>query len=823
MKRYFIAAILLASLSSDAFAQILQQVDEYEALSNLFVPTYSLSSQPIEQRIKDALSQMTLAEKCRLCYAQSKFSTPGVPRLGIPEVRYSDGPHGVRAEINWNDWGYAGWNSDSITAYPALTCLAATWNDELAFLYGYNIGQEARYRRKNVLLGPGVNIYRTPLGGRNFEYMGEDPCLASKMVVPYIAGIQRNGVAACVKHYILNEQEEFRGHVDVKVSDRALHEIYLPPFKAAVEKGKVWTLMGSYNQYLDQHVAHNEVLIDKVLKGDFNFDGVVITDWGAAHDTDEAIFNGLDIEMGTYTNGLTSEAGDFGYDDYYLGRAYYEKCLRGEVPDSIINDKAARILRLIFRTEAGLNSAYPNGRVASDEQLATARRIADEGIVLLKNDPLKPSRTSQTLQTSSTPLLPLRPELYRRILVVGENATRSLCMGGGSSELKTKVEISPLQGIRDRFGDKVAIDYAEGYRSGGAFYGRTEPIDDSVYDQLRSEAVAKAREADLVIFVGGLNKNHYSDCEGGDRLSYDLDFHQNELIEALATANPRLVCVIISGNAFRMPWLSRVPALLQSWYLGSMAGAALADILSGDVCPSGKTIFTYPATLADCPAHQLGRISYPGVRPDEVPSAWRYRPDTNPRSADLLAIASKSPTALRDAARSFNPSLKVLNTSSDPSTHRGAGDEVEVYAEDILVGYRWYDYHKLNGVGTSSVVFPFGYGLSYTKFAYGIPTIFAGTVSVEVTNVGKVEGQEVVQFYVSDTKSSVVRPKKELKHFEKVNLKPGERKVVSYTIQNEDLFYYDEVKGRWWFESGDFTIYVGSSSVDIRGKVDITR
>ena len=396
-------------------------------------------------------------------------------------------------------------------------------------------------------------------------------------------------------------------------------------------------------------------------------------------------------------------------------------------------------------------------------------------------------------------------------------------MGGGSSELKTKVEISPLQGIQDRFGDQCIIDYAEGYRSGGAFYGRIEPIDDSVYAELRAEAVKKAREADLVIFVGGLNKNHYSDCEGGDRLSYDLDFHQNELIDALAAANPRIVCVIISGNAFRMPWLSRVPALLQSWYLGSMAGAALADILSGDVCPSGKTIFTYPASLADCPAHQLGRVSYPGVSPDEVPAAWRYQPNKNPRSADLLAIASKGPSALRDAARNFDPSLKTLNTSTDPSSHQGVGDEVEVYAEDILVGYRWYDYHKLNGVGTSSVIFPFGYGLSYTKFAYGIPTIYAGTVSVEITNVGKVEGQEVVQFYVSDNKSSVIRPKKELKHFEKVNLKPGERKVVSYVIQNDDLCYYDEVEHRWRYETGDFTVYVGSSSVDIRGKVDITR
>ena len=814
--RHLFLSLLSALIASPAFSQLTtaEPVNPYiEALPHI-APSYANPTDPIERRVRDALSHMTLFEKCRLCYAQSKFSTPGVPRLGIPEVRYSDGPHGVRAEINWNDWGYAGWNSDSITAYPALTCLAATWNRDLAFAYGNSVGQEARYRRKTVLLGPGVNIYRTPLGGRNFEYMGEDPCLASKMVVPYIQGVQYNGVAACVKHYILNEQEEFRGHVDVKVSDRALHEIYLPPFKAAVKQAKVWTLMGSYNQYLDQHASHNRVLINEVLKGELDFDGVVITDWGAAHDTDEAIRYGLDVEMGTYTNGLTSEAGSFGYDDYYLGRAYYEKALRGEVPDSIIDDKAARILRLIFRAETSANNVYPNGRVASDEQLQAARQIADEGIVLLKND---------VMTRGGSPLLPIRPELYRRILVVGENATRSLCMGGGSSELKTKVEISPLQGIRERFGSYAQIDYAEGYRSGGAHYGRIEPIAPEVYDQLRDEAVQKAREADLVIYVGGMNKNHFSDCEGGDRLTYDLDYHQNELIEALTAANPRMVCVIISGNAYRMPWLKRVPALIQSWYLGSMAGAALADILSGDVCPSGKTPFTYPATLEQCPAHQLGRVSYPGVRPDEVPAAWRYAPDTNPRSADLLALITKSPTALSAASRGFDASLLQRNTSSDPATHQGFGDEVEVYAEDILVGYRWYDYHRLNGVGTPAVAFPFGYGLSYTTFQYGKPTIFAGAVSVEVTNTGKVEGKEVVQFYISHNKSSVVRPKKELKHFEKVSLKPGERKVVTYVIDPEDFKYYDDEKGVWWFESGDYTIHVGASSADIRGKIDITR
>lgn len=780
------------------------------------LPTYLNPDAPIETRIREALDEMTLEEKCRLAYAQSKFTSPGVPRLGIPELRYSDGPHGVRAEINWNNWGYAGWTSDSITAFPALSCLAATWNPDLAALYGLNVGEEARYRGKNVLLGPGVNICRTPLGGRNFEYMGEDPHLASRMVVPYVKQLQLNGVGACIKHYALNDQEEFRGHVDVKVSDRAFFEIYFPPFKAAVVEGKAWSVMGSYNRYHGQHASHNDILINMRLKHDLGFDGVVVSDWGATHDTREAALNGLDSEMGTYTNGLTSESGGFGYDDYYLGRAYYEMCLRGDIPEEVIDDKAARILRLLFRTERSRNYAAPNGRVNTDEHLAVARQIGQEGIVLLKNDPYS------TLPGSSerVPLLPIRSEHYRRILVVGENATRSLCMGGGSSELKAREEVSPLQGLRDRFGEEL-IDYTLGYTSGATHYGRIDEVPEAVYDSLRSEAVARAREADLVIYVGGLNKNHFSDCEGGDRLTYHLDFHQDELIDALLDANPRMVCVIISGNAFAMPWLKRVPSLVQDWYLGSMAGRALADILSGDVNPSGKTIFTYPVSLADCPAHALGRIGYPGVQPSELPSEYSYG-EKCPLSSKLLASVTR-PSALRAASSRLGSSILRLNDSRDPSTHRGHGDEQVVYLEDILVGYRWHDYFHQNGVQTKSVLFPFGYGLSYTTFAYGTPTIFGSTVSVTVRNTGKVSGKEVVQFYVSDNKSSVIRPVKELKHFEKISLRAGEAKTVSYTVKDEDLRFYDESSRRWVLEPGLFTIYVCSSSADIKGKVTLVR
>lgn len=734
----------------------------------------------IESMVEALLNKMTLEEKVHLSYAQSKFSSPGVARLGVPELYSSDGPHGVRMEICWNSWDHAGWTNDSCTAFPALTCLAATWQPELANLYGQMVGEEARYRKKNVLLGPGVNLYRTPLNGRNFEYMGEDPYLASRMCVPYIQGLQSNGVACCVKHYALNEQETFRDHVDVRVSDRALYELYLRPFHAAVVEGGAWSVMGSYNQYLNQHATHNARLINDILKKEWGFDGAVITDWGAAHNTDEAIFNGLDLEMGSFTDGLSTEAPINSYDDYYLGRAYLEKCRRGEVPDSIINDKARRMLRLILRT--GMYNNHGLGSMNSPEHIAAARKIAQEGIVLLKNNGI----------------LPLVPEDNMKILVVGENATRSLCAGGGSSELKPRDEVSPLRGIKERFGNKCTVEYVKGYVSGRAMFGRVDTFPQSLYDSLRNEAVEKAKTADYVIYVGGLNKNHKQDCEGGDRESYQLPFGQDRLITELLAANKNTVLVIVSGNAYDTPWIDKAPALVQSWYLGSESGHALADIISGDVCPSGKLPFSFAYKLNDYPAHKMGAVGYPGVSPDKLPQPFGGEEGKPLNSAQLLKAAVKGWKGI------------------DFCTLPGDGtkkDETEVYGEDILLGYRWFDYFK------TKVRFPFGFGLSYTTFSYGKPTIKGRTVSVTVRNSGRVAGQEVVQFYVGDDKASVIRPVKELKHFEKVALEPGETKQVSYTIDDDDLKYFDEVRHEWVAERGTFTVYVGSSATDIHGKV----
>lgn len=732
MKNKFLATLFLACSISTVSAQ---------------TPVYMDDAQPIEARVKDALSRMTLEEKVALCHAQSKFSSAGVPRLGIPELWMSDGPHGVRAEINWNDWGYANWTNDSITAFPALTCLAATWNPDMSAKYGKAIGEEARYREKDVLLGPGVNIYRTPMNGRNFEYMGEDPYLASVMCVPYIQELQKNGVAACVKHYALNNQELWRGHIDVNLSDRALHEIYLPAFKAAVEEGGAWSIMGAYNKIRGQHACHNDFTLNKILKDDWKFDGCVITDWGGAHDTYEAAVNGLDIEMGSYTNGLTSES-VFTYNDYYLANPYLQMLKDGKVPMSTIDDKASRILRLIFRT--AMNRQKPYGSVATEEHYAAAREIGNEGIVLLKNAPVV---------KKGAPLLPIDAAKYQNILVVGDNAVRLLNQGGGSSELKVKDMVSPLDGLRAVYGDKVA--YAKGYATGRPMYGRADEIPQNVVDSLRAEAVEMAKKADLVVLVGGLNKNHFQDCEGGDRLEYGLPFGQDELIEALLGVNKNLVLVLLSGNAVEMPWVSRVPAIVQGWYLGSMGGKSLADILSGAVNPSGKLPFSFPAKLTDCGAHAFDELSYPG------------------------------------------DSIK------------------QEYKEDILVGYRWHDTKKV------PALFPFGHGLSYTTFTYGKPVASAKamaadgtlTLTVAVKNTGSVAGKEIVQLYIGDDKCSVLRPVKELKHFAKVALAPGEEKNVTFTLTPDDLKFYDEASAAWKYEPGKFKAYVCASSADVRGVV----
>ncbi len=697
----------------------------------------------IEAKIDTILPKLTLEEKVALCHAQSKFSTPGVARLGIPELWYSDGPHGVRAEVNWDDWGYAGWTNDSVTAFPALTALAASFNPDLSAAYGKAVAEEALYRGKDMMLGPGVEIYRTPLCGRNFEYMGEDPFLASKMVVPYIKAMQAQTVSCCVKHFALNNQEQWRTLVDVHVSDRALREIYLPAYEAAVKEGGAWAIMGSYNLYDGQHCCHNKKLND-ILRGEWGFDGCVVTDWGGATNTVEAANNGLDIEMGTYTNGFT-ESAKFAYDDYYLAKPYLKALKDGTVPMSTIDQKARNILRLMFRTTMAKHR--PAGCKGSKEHFETALNVAREGITLLKNE---------------GNILPLDPNTTKTIAVIGENATRSM-LGGGSSELKGLFEISPLEGIRKAFPNANVV-WSMGYGSGPEAYGRVAPSPYNA-DSLFKEAVKVAQKADLVIYVGGLAKAYQQDMEGGDRLEFSLPFGQDKLINSILDVNKNFIAVMISGNAAAMPWIDRVPALIQGWYLGSEAGEALADVISGKVNPSGKLPFSFPVRLEDNAAHSFGEaVVYPGVESDS------YR---------------------------------------------------EEYKEGIFVGYRW---HEAKGI---KPLFPFGFGLSYTTFEIADAKIASNSlsedaelkVSASVKNTGSRDGKEVVEVYVGKKDSRVERAPKELKGFAKVEVPVGAQKQVSISIPVKSLAFFDETAQKWEVEKGDYVLYVGNSSDNITSEI----
>lgn len=709
-------------------------------------PVYLDPTADIEDRVEDALSRMTLDEKIAAIHAQSTFSLPGVKKLGIPELWTSDGPHGVRPEVPWNDWGNPGWNNDSCVAFPALTCLAATWNKEVAGLYGKALGEEARFREKDVILGPGVNMYRSPLCGRNFEYMGEDPYLAGKLAVPYIKGLQSNGVAACVKHYACNNEERHRHKTDVELSERALREIYLPAFEMAVKEGGAWSMMASYNLFRGTHCCHNGYLINDILKGEWGFDGVVMSDWAGCHDTEEAVLGGLDVEFGTKV-GKKMPAGESVYDIYYLARPYKEGILSGKFSEEGLDDKVRRVLRLTFKTAMNLDK--PFGSMCTPEHLSVARKVAQEGIVLLKND---------------GDVLPVKKG--GKISVVGENAYKKMCIGGGSSMLKPVYEMSPLEGILEKAAlENMEVVYSRGYvgdttttQDGISSFQKL--ADDRSKEELIAEAVENSRDADYVIYVGGLNKSLYQDCENRDRLEYGLPYDQDELISALAKVNKNMTVVIISGNAVAMPWIDEVPSVLLGWYGGSEAGRAIADVLFGDVNPSGRLPFTFPVKLEDNPAHYNGKTF---------------------------------PT-------------------------RGKNH----YDEGIFLGYRWHEKMDIKPL------FAFGYGLSYTSFEYGDVTLSSKkirngkiTVKVPVTNVGKVAGSEVVQVYVHDCEASVEMPQKQLKGFDKVYLEPGETKVVSIDLGPDAFRFFDEESMSWKTEPGDFEILVGSASDNIEKTVTV--
>ena len=744
--------ILSCILSAVAFA-----TSQAQQTTNR-LPIYLDQTKSEEQRIDDAISRMTLAEKIRIIHAQSKFSSAGVPRLGFPDFWTDDGPHGVRPDVLWDEWEQAGQTNDSCVAFPALTCLAASWNPQMSRIYGEALGEEALYRGKDMILGPGVNINRTPLNGRNFEYMGEDPFLASVMVVPYIQGLQSKGVAACVKHYCLNNDEEYRHQVNVIVSDRALHEIYLPAFKAAVEKGKTWGIMGSYNLYKNEHNCHNQWTLNKILKGDWKYDGVVVSDWGGAHNLEQSVKNGLDIEFGTWTDGLTMGATN-AYDNYNLSLPYMRAIQEGKFTQKELNDKVRRVLRLFYRTT--MNPNRPHGFLCSESHYAAARQIAEDGIVLLQN---------------KNNVLPINTQKAKRVLVVGENAIKMMTVGGGSSSLKVQREISPLEGLKARLAkDGIDVDYARGYVGDvtGNYNGVTtgQNLNDNRSEaELIAEAIEKAKTADYVIMFGGLNKSDFQDCEGHDRKQFELPYNQDKLIEALAKANKNFVYVNISGNAVAMPWKEKVAGIVQGWFIGSESGEALASILTGDANPCGKLPFTWVNSLNEVGAHALN--TYPGT--------WRKEGGTNTKG-------------------------NIID---------------EEYKEGIYVGYRWTDKERIKPT------FAFGHGQSYTQFAISnlrsdkseLTQDDTIAFTVNVKNTGKRAGSEVVQLYIHDVKSSVDRPKKELKGFQKVYLQPGENKDETITINKDALSFYDELSSSWKAEAGKFEALVGNASDNLKLK-----
>ena len=709
----------------------------------------------MEKRIEKLIKKMTLEEKVGLLHGNSKFYVAGVERLGIPEWSLSDGPHGVRAEINRHDWAYAGWTNDSASYFPTGTAFAAAWNPELAYRRGEVLGEEARWRKKDVLLGPGVNIIRSPLCGRNFEYMSEDDVYryikktrvknVTVSAVAYIKGLQSRDVACSVKHFAVNNQETNRTTVDVECSERALREIYLPAFKAAVQEGGALTVMAAYNKFRGEFCAENNYLVRKILRNEWGFDGVYVTDWGAAHSTVPSMEAGLDLEMGTLIDK---------YEDWYYANPLIEAVKSGKVPMSLVDEKVGDVLRVMIKTNVlDPKKRFGPGSMNTKEHQQATYDAAAEAIVLLKNQ---------------NNLLPLDFSSIKSLAVIGDNATRKHSNGGLSSEIKAVYEVTPLGALRAKWGDKVDIRFAQGYeklstfvegsnngQSSGTFSSKTQES-----DALLKEAVEVARTSDVALLVCGLN--HDYDTESFDRLNMDIPYGQVELIQEVVKANPRTIVVMIAGSPLNMAAVDICsPAIVWAWFNGMEGGNALVDVLSGKVNPSGKMPFTTPVSLDQSPAHALG--NFPG----------------------------------RD--------LKVN------------------YEEDILVGYRWFDTKGL------PVVYPFGYGLSYTTFNYSNLNTDKKTydqadtiqATFTLTNTGDREGAEVAQLYVSDPVCSVMRPVKELKGFKKVFLKPGESRRITLDIPVSSLAFYSEAQSQFVVEPGEFILQLGASTSDIKQKISI--
>ena len=719
-----------------------------------------------DKKINKIIAQMTLEEKVEMLHSKTNMSSEGVPRLGIQDIKYTDGPFGIREE-NGDGFRSLGWTLDSATYFPTGSALAATWSKEMAYKNGWAMGKEGRLRGKDIILGPAINIQRLPVGGRTYEYLSEDPVLSARLSVEYTKGSQDAGTAVCLKHYALNNQETDRGSVDVIADERTMREIYLKPFEAAIKEGGAMCVMPAYNKVNGFYCSENAHLNNEILRDEWGFKGMTVSDWGGTHSTMGAALGGLCVQM---------------TGDNYFGQALIDSVRNGALDEAVVDAKVREILRLRFAIDPVPEDVANTIMTSQPETQKIAYEIAQKSIVLLKNEAGN---------------LPIAKDV-KKIAVIGQNAVLTTAAGGIGAGVKTLYEISPLEGIQAR-AEKAGVEvvYAPGYKNyqmrmgwGRPSAGPVNPlvansIDEPADPALLAEAVALAKDADMVIFFGGTNKS--IETEGSDRKNIDLPCGQNEVIKALYEANPNVATVLISGGPTDLRYLEPYsPAIVQGWWNGLEGGTALAEVLFGDIAPSGKLPFTFPLKLEDSPAYATG--SFPGEGSGEDLFTLMYRLDATGYT--------------REQIQEYIASLP---------------DPVSEYREGILVGYRWYDTKDV------PVMYAFGHGLSYVEFEYGALTCKQKKdkiqVSFDLKNLGDMEADEVAQLYVKRLDSKVERAEKELEAFERVALKAGETKNVTLEFPLSELAHWDNETNGWVLEPGKIEILVGSASNDIRQSI----
>ena len=713
-----------------------------------------------DKKINEIISQMSLEEKVEMLHSKTNMSSEGVPRLGIQDIKYTDGPFGIREE-NGDGFRPLGWTLDSATYFPTGSALAATWSKEMAYKNGWAMGKEGRLRGKDIILGPAINIQRLPVGGRTYEYLSEDPVLAARLSVEYTKGSQDAGTAVCLKHYALNNQETDRGSVNVIADERTMREIYLKPFEAAVKEGGAMCVMPAYNKVNGYYCSENAHLNNEILRGEWGFKGMTVSDWGGTHSTMGAALGGLCVQM---------------TGDNYFGQALIDSVRNGALDEAVVDAKVREILRLRFAIEPVPEDVANTVMTSQPETQKVAYEIAQKSIVLLKNEANN---------------LPISKDV-KKIAVIGQNAVLTTAAGGIGAGVKTLYEISPLEGIQKRAAEAgIEVVYAPGYRNYvmKMRWGQPTPLgaleagspDEPADPALLAEAVAMAKDADMVIFFGGTNKS--IETEGSDRKNIDLPCGQNEIIKALYEANPNVATVLISGGPTDLRFLEPYsPAIIQGWWNGMEGGTALAEVLFGDIAPSGKLPFTFPLKLEDSPAYALGNF---GQNESEDLFTLMYRLDATGYTREQIQ--------------------EYIANLPDPES---------VYSEGIFVGYRWFDTKDV------PVMYAFGHGLSYVDFEYGALSCKQKKgkviVSFDVKNLGDMEADEVAQLYVKRLDSKVERPEKELEAFDRVTLKGGETKKVTLEFPVSELAHWDNETNEWVLEPGQIEILVGSASKDIR-------